>query len=104
MLSFQPKKPSKGVGFTLDPVKREQAKAPLAQRRHMHLLFLAGIAGVTGFLLWSFLDKISSSLDPATKQLKQEIALAPMAKPTIADLPALPDAAAITEHRAGVAD
>jgi hypothetical protein len=104
MLSFQPKKPSKGVGFTLDPVKREQAKAPLARRRYMHLLFLAGIAGVTGFLLWSFLDKISSSLDPATKQLKQEISLAPMAKPTIADLPVLPDAAAISEHRAVVAD
>lgn len=104
MLSFQPKKPSKGVGFTLDPVKREQAKAPASRRRHMHLLFLAGIAIISGSLLWSFLDKISTSLGPATNRLKQEILLTPMVTPSIADLPALPDAAAITEHRAGVAD
>jgi len=104
MLSFQPKKPPKGVGFTLDPVKREQAKAPAARRRHLHLLFLAGIAIICGSMLWSFLNKISTSLGPATNRLKQEIPLTPMAKPTIADLPALPGAAVIAEHRAGVSD
>jgi hypothetical protein len=104
MLSFQPKKPSKGVGFTLDPVARERAKAPANRRRHLHLVFLLGIAVVCGALLWSFVDRIGSAIIPATNQLKQELPLAPMARPSIAELPPLPDAAAIAEHAAGVPD
>lgn len=104
MLNFQQKKPVKGVGFTLDPVRREQAKAPLARRRYTHLVFLAGVICITGYLLWGYLDKIRNSLNPVTNRLNQEIPLTPMAKPTIADLPAMPDAAAIAVHQAEVSD
>ncbi len=104
MLNFQQKKPVKGVGFTLDPVRREQAKAPLARRRYTHLVFLAGVICITGYLLWGYLDKIRNSLNPVTNRLNQEIPLTPMAKPTIADLPAMPDAAAIAVHQAEVTD
>ena len=104
MLNFQQKKPAKGVGFTLDPVRREQAKAPLARRRYTHLVFLVGVICISGYLLWGYLDKIRNSLNPVTNRLNQEIPLTPMAKPTIVDLPALPDAAAIAVHQAEVSD
>lgn len=104
MLNFQKKKPTKGHGFTLDRVEHERNKAPVARRRHLHLFFLAGVAIISGSLLWSFLDQLSTAQGPATNRLKQEIPLVPMARPSIADLPALPDAAAITEQNAGVAD
>ena len=104
MLNFQQKKPAKGVGFTLDPVRREQAKAPLARRRYTHLVFLAGVICISGYLLWSYLDKIRNSLNPVTTRLNQEVVLTSMLKPSISDLPALPDAAAIAANQAEVPD
>ena len=104
MLNFQQKKPVKGVGFTLDPVRREQAKAPLARRRYTHLVFLAGVICITGYLLWGYLDKIRNSLNPVTNRLNQEIPLTPMAKPSIVDLTAMPDAASIAVHQAEAID
>jgi hypothetical protein len=104
MLNFQKKKPAKGVAFSLDPVQREQAKAPLARRRYTHLLFLAGVMCISGYLLWSYFDKIRNSLNPVTNRLNQEITLTPMVKPSIVDLPAMPDAATIAANQAEVPD
>lgn len=104
MLNFQPKKPPKAGGFTLDPVQRERAKAQVGRRRYIHLMFLAGVIAVTGYLLWTFMDNLRNALSPVTTRLNQEIPLPPMAKPSIATLPALPDAAAIAEHQSGVGE
>lgn len=104
MLNFQKKKAPKAGGFTLDPVAREKAKAPLSKRSHFHLLFLAGVIIITVLLLVSFMDRLRDSLAPVTKQLNNELPMLPMAKPSIADLPPLPDQATIAEHRAGVAE
>lgn len=102
MLNFQPKKPGKPGGFTLDPVERERAKAQVSRRRYLHLLFLAGVIIVTGALLFNFMDSLRNALAPVTNRLNQEIPLEPMPKPSIATLPALADAAAIAEQRPNV--
>jgi hypothetical protein len=104
MLNFQPKKAPKAGGFTLDPVARERARAPLSRRSHFHLLFLAGVIIITVLLVVSFMDRLRDSLAPVTKQLNNELPMPPMAKPSIADLPPLPDQAAIAEQRAGVSE
>lgn len=104
MLSFQPKKPPKPGAFTLDRVQRERAKGNTGRRRHFHLVFLAGVIVITGFLFWNFMDELRNALSPVTTRLNQELPLTPMAKPTIATLPPLPDAAAIDEHLPGVAE
>ncbi len=104
MLNFQPKKAPKAGGFTLDPVARERARAPLSRRSHFHLLFLAGVIIITVLLVVSFMDRLRDSLAPVTKQLNNELPMPPMAKPSIAELPPLPDQAAIAEQRAGVSE
>lgn len=105
MLSFQPKKSPKPGGFTLDPVQRERAKGnPTGRRRHFHLVFLAGVIVITGYLFWNFMDGLRNALSPLTTRLNQELPLTPMAKPSIADLPPLPDAAAIDAHLPAVAE
>src|SRR5688572_10521716 len=104
MLNFQRNKPRKPGGFILDPVERERAKAPLSRRSHFHLLFLGGVIIITVLLFVNFLDQLRDSLSPVTTQLNNELPLPPMVKPSIADLPPLPDQAGIAEHRAGVAE
>lgn len=101
MLNFQQKKSPKG-GFTLDPVRHEQSKSPLTRRRYTHLLFLAGVICISGYLLWGYFDKIRNSLNPITNRLNQEVVLKPMVKPAIVDLPALPDAAAIAAQQSEI--
>ncbi len=99
MLNFQ-KKPPKNPGFTLDKVKMMQSKAPVDHRRSLHLLFLLGIAVVSGVLLWSFMSKLRDEGGaPYAAHLQDELSLPPMVKPSIAELPALPDADAIAEFK-----
>lgn len=104
MLSFQPKKAPKPGAFTLDRVQRERAKGNTGRRRHFHLVFLAGVIVITCYLFWNFMDELRNALSPVTTRLNQELSLTPMAKPTIATLPPLPDAAAIDEHLPGVTE
>ncbi len=104
MLNFQKKKPSKGYGFTLDRVQQERNKAPTSRRRYLHLLFLAAVGLISAALLWGYLDKLSITHVTATNRLKQEIPLVPMPRPSIAEVPALPDATAIGEMTPTVAD
>jgi len=104
MLNFQPKKAPKRGAFTLDPVQRERAKGSVGGRRYFHLVFLAGVMVITVYLFWNFLDELRNALSPVTTRLNQELPLTPMAKPTIATLPPLPDNAAIDEHLPGVAE
>ena len=102
MLNFQQKKPSKNQKFTLDPVQLELAKRkpPIDFKRYMHLLFLVGIAIVSGTLLWSFVIKLKEEGGlPYAAQLQDELALVPMFKPTIASLAPLPNAAEMAEHK-----
>lgn len=104
MLNFQPKKAPKPGAFTLDRVQRERAKGTVGRRRYFHLVFLAGVILITCYLFWNFMDELRNALSPVTTRLNQELPLTPMAKPTIATLPPLPDAAAIEEHQPGVAE
>ena len=102
MLNFQQKKPSKNQKFTLDPVQLELArrKPPIDLKRYMHLLFLVGIAIISGTLLWSFVIKLKEEGGlPYAARLQDELALVPMFKPTIASLAPLPNAAEMAEHK-----
>lgn len=101
MLNFQPKKAPKPGAFTLDPVQRERAKGNVGGRRYFHLVFLAGVIVVTVYLFWNFMDELRNALSPVTTHLNQELPLTPMAKPTVANLPPLPDSVAIDEHLLG---
>jgi hypothetical protein len=98
MLNFGPKKPRKGVFFSLNPVDRERAREPMSRKRAWRLFSMVAVVLITGWMLFSFVDRLKKAATPATNQLKQERELAPMAKPTISDLPPLPSAAAIAEH------
>ena len=104
MLNFQPKKVPKPGAFTLDPVQRERAKGYVGGRRYFHLVFLGSVIIISCYLLWNFMDELRNALSPVTTRLNQELPLPPMAKPSIATLPALPDAAAIDEHLPDVAE
>src|ERR1043165_5521135 len=100
MLNFQPKKPRKNGGFTLDPVERERAKGQGGKRRYAHLLFMLGIVIVTGILMYDFMDGLRNGLAPVPTRLTRALPLRAMPRPSIATLPALADAAAIAEQRA----
>lgn len=102
MLNFQPKKPSRPDGFTLDPVERERAKGHRSQKRPFHLLFMVGVIIATCYLMYDFMDGLRNSLTPVTNRLNQETPLEPMVKPSISTLPALPEAKAIAEHRTAI--
>lgn len=103
MLDFRQKKTPKGVGFTLNKAAQVRARTTVDKRRVFHLVFMLGVVVISGALLWSFLDKLTGALTPATDQLKHEVPLAPMAKPAIDTLPPLPDAAAIAAQRESAA-
>lgn len=104
MLNFQPKKAPKPGAFTLDPVQRERAKGYVNRGRYFHFVFLGSVIIISCYLLWNFMDELRNALSPVTTRLNQELPLPPMAKPSIATLPALPDAAAINEHQPDVAE
>jgi hypothetical protein len=105
MLNFHQKKPSKNPKFTLDRVKMAQAKAPVDHRRFLHLLFLLGVAIVSGVLLWSFMTKLREEGGaPYAAHLQDERDMQPMAKPSIAELPPLAPASAIDAHADTVAE
>jgi hypothetical protein len=102
MLNFQQKKPNKNQKFTLDRVQLELAKKgqPIDIKRYLHLLFLLGIAIVSGALLWSFVVKLKEDGGlPYAARLQDEVALVPMAKPSIATLAPLPNSAELAEQK-----
>lgn len=106
MLDFRQKKAPKGVRFTLNRAEmlRSRGAGTADKRRIFHLCVLIAVAVISAGLLWSFIDKISNALIPATDQLKHEIPLPVMARPSMESLPALPDAAAIAAQRESAAN
>lgn len=106
MLDFRQKKAPKGVRFTLNRAEmlRSRGAGSADKRRIFHLCVLIAVAVISAGLLWSFIDKISNALIPATDQLKHEIPLPVMARPSMESLPALPDAAAIAAQRESAAN
>jgi hypothetical protein len=103
MLDFRPKKTTKAPLFTLDKAQIIRSKAPKDNRRYIHIIFLIAIAIACGFLMWNFITELKQSGTPYAQKLQAEVALEPMVKPTIAQLPPLPAASDIVAHKETVA-
>ncbi len=102
MFDFRPKQSRKAPLFTLDRVELERAKGQrgMKGRRVAHLLIMLAVAVGCGYGLWSFVENLKKSAAPYIDQLHAELALKPMARPTLDGVPGLPDAAALAEQAA----
>jgi hypothetical protein len=100
MFDLNSRKSRKTPLFTLDRVELERAKGQgrMKGRRALHLIIMLAVAVGCGYGLWSFVENLKKSATPYANQLHAELALKPMARPTLDGVGALPDAAALAEQ------